>query len=198
MAKSESLSNSAAPQNPQAWPPISRHRTCCSAIEERTPGIGFRIKDASKRDVSLPEPGTLLSPLQRTHPVPLRPFFAEKFFSARFERPFLHVVISRCLQQKAHPVYQTAATRHFGGTRCGHRPKHAATVGVRSGVSSRKTWGSKTAGSSSPCAEREATEISISRAAEKSRPPPLARTILDRFSSATSARSAKAPWTVIS
>ena len=110
----ESLSNSAAPQNPQAWPPISRHRTCCSAIEERTPGIGFRIKDASKRDVSLPEPGTLLSPLQRTHPVPLRPFFADKFFSARFERPFLHAGLSRCLQEKAHPVFQTAATRHFG------------------------------------------------------------------------------------
>ena len=89
-------------------------RPACSAIEERTLSIGFGVKDTSKREVSLPELGALLPPLQRTHPVPLRPFFADKFFSARFERPFLNAGISRCLLEKAHPVFQTAATRHFG------------------------------------------------------------------------------------
>ena len=104
--------NKMSDRNKPLWARIDRPTR--SAIEERTPGIGFGIKDASKRDVNLPEIGTLLPPLQRTHAVTLRPFFADKFFSARFERPFLHAGISRCLLEKAHPVFQTAATRHFG------------------------------------------------------------------------------------
>lgn len=50
IAKSETLLNSAAPQNTRACPPVSRQRTRCAAIEERTLSIGFGIKGASQED----------------------------------------------------------------------------------------------------------------------------------------------------
>jgi hypothetical protein len=42
------------------------------------------------RGASLPELGTLLPTLQRTHPVPFRPLFSDKFLGVGFELPCLH------------------------------------------------------------------------------------------------------------
>ena len=74
--------NSAAPYNTQAWPPISRHWTWCSRIEERTLRIGFGIKGASKCKVNLPEARGLCPALSRSQPIPLGPLLAHQFFGA--------------------------------------------------------------------------------------------------------------------
>ena len=74
--------NSAAPYHTQAWPPMSRHWTWCSRIEERTLRIGFGIKGASKCKVSLPETRSLCPALSRSQPIPLGPLLAHQFFCA--------------------------------------------------------------------------------------------------------------------
>ena len=74
--------NSAAPYNTQARPPISRHWTWCSRIEERTLRIGLGIKGTSKCKVSLLETRDLCPALSRSQPIPLGPLLTHQFFCA--------------------------------------------------------------------------------------------------------------------
>gem|GEM_PF-4115866 len=79
VTRSVSRLNSAAPYNTQAWPPMSRHWTWRSRIEERALRIGFGVKGASKCKVSLPETRGLCPALSRSQPIPLGPLLARAF-----------------------------------------------------------------------------------------------------------------------
>src|SRR5947199_10227007 len=59
---------------------MSRARTLCSRIEERTLSIGFGIKRASEREIGLPELLALQPALNRCEPIPLGPLTAHQFF----------------------------------------------------------------------------------------------------------------------
>ncbi len=81
MTRSVSRLNSAAPYNTHACPPISRARTRCSRIEERTLRIGFGIKRTSQNQERLPESLALHPTFGRTQRVPLCPLRTHQLFS---------------------------------------------------------------------------------------------------------------------
>src|SRR2546422_11364283 len=59
---------------------MSRARTRCARIEERTLRIGFGIKCASEREIGLPELLALQPALNRGEPIPLGPLTSHQFF----------------------------------------------------------------------------------------------------------------------
>src|SRR5262245_1324194 len=59
---------------------MSRARTRCARIEERTLRIGFGIKRASQREIGLPELLAFQPALNRSKPIPFGPLIAHQFF----------------------------------------------------------------------------------------------------------------------
>jgi hypothetical protein len=59
---------------------MSRARTRCARIEERTLSIGFGIKRASEGEIGLPEFFAFLPALHRREPIPLGPLISDQLF----------------------------------------------------------------------------------------------------------------------
>ena len=77
-AKSMSRLNSGAPSNTHAGPPMSRARTRCARIEERTLRIGFGINKTSEGEVSLPELSAFSTAWCGCEPLPFGPLTANQ------------------------------------------------------------------------------------------------------------------------
>ncbi len=135
MARSVSRLNSAAPYNTQAWPPISRARTRCAWIEERTLRIGFGIKRASQHQVALPEFLALPPTLERMEAVPLRPLLADQILCLYHDSR----VPQRAATFKWHPISARGANQGESQS-CGARGRASrgflgAALGFVPGVS---------------------------------------------------------------
>ena len=89
IAKSVSRLNSAAPYNTHACPPMSRARTRCTRIEERTLRIGFGIKRSSERQIGLPQLLALEPTLRWREPIPLDPFVFDELLRPNHTDPML-------------------------------------------------------------------------------------------------------------
>src|SRR5215813_14833843 len=79
MARSRSRLNSAAPYDTHACPPMSRARTRCARIEERTLSIGLGIKRASEREEGGPEFGVLAPSFGGCQAIPIGPLWPHEF-----------------------------------------------------------------------------------------------------------------------
>jgi len=69
---------------------MSRHRTRCAAIEERTLSIGFGIKRASQGKIGLPKYRALLPTLNWREQIPFCPLFSHKFLRTQIGISKLH------------------------------------------------------------------------------------------------------------
>ena len=69
---------------------MSRHRTRCAAIEERTLSIGFGIKRASQGKIGLPKYRALLPALDWREQIPFCPLFSHKFLRTQIGISKLH------------------------------------------------------------------------------------------------------------
>ena len=69
---------------------MSRHRTRCAAIEERTLSIGFGIKGASQSKIGLPKYRALLPALNWSEQIPFGPLFSHKFLRTQIGISRLH------------------------------------------------------------------------------------------------------------
>jgi hypothetical protein len=69
---------------------MSRHRTRCAAIEERTLSIGFGIKGASQGKIGLPKYRALLPALNWREQIPFCPLFSHKFLRTQIGSTGLH------------------------------------------------------------------------------------------------------------
>ena len=69
---------------------MSRHRTRCAAIEERTLSIGFGLKGASQGKIGLPKYRAWLPALNWREQVPFCPLFSHKFLRTQIGINRLH------------------------------------------------------------------------------------------------------------